>query len=191
MNRWLPLVLLFGLAAAFRVFGLLVPEAVPNFQPLAALFFCGALLIPGWAGFAAPAAVWSLTYLLPMTLQGHSPFDGTPVFMITLLSFAAVFLLGKRLSQNGAPTLLLGSLAGALLFHLLTNGVIWLGSPFYAKSAAGLWQSLWTGPPGAAIPSWVFLRNLAAANLLFTSLVLLARFRLPAAVRADRPSLAR
>lgn len=28
--------------------------------------------------------------------------------------------------------------------------------------------------------SWVFLRNLAAANVLFTGLVLLARFKIPA-----------
>lgn len=76
--------------------------------------------------------------------------------------------------------MLLGSIGAALVFHLITNGVAWLADPRYAKSLTGLWQSTWAGAPGDILPSWVFLRNLAAANVLFTGLVLLARFKIPA-----------
>jgi hypothetical protein len=48
----------------------------------------------------------------------------------------------------------------------------------YPKTIEGLWQSVWSGPIGYG-PSWIFLRNLAAANLIFTAVFLLARVRLP------------
>lgn len=191
MHRWLPLILIFGLAAGFRILGGMFPETLPNFQPLAALFFCGAFLLPGWRGFAIPAVVWALTYIVPMALQGYNPLDGGAVFLTTLLAFVAVFFLGRALAHGGTPTLLAGSLAGALLFHLLTNGAAWLGSPLYPNTLAGLWQSLWTGPSGSAIPSWVFLRNLAAANFLFTAMVLAARVPIPAFSPASAARLAR
>jgi hypothetical protein len=61
----------------------------------------------------------------------------------------------------------------------VTNGAAWIGSPLYPKSPLGLWQSLWAGPTGSPIPSWIFLRNMTAANLLFTAVFLSARFALP------------
>jgi hypothetical protein len=174
MNRYLPLVLVIGLLIAFRAIGSAFPETLPNFQPLAALFFCGALLAPGWRGFAIPFGAWAITYPL-----GIGPVSDLTIFVTTLLSLIAVFFLGKALTHKGVPSLLLGSVAAAMLFHLITNGAAWLGDPLYAKTAAGFWQSIWTGPAGSPIPSWVFLRNLAAANLLFTALFALAVFRLP------------
>ena len=36
--------LLVLLLVVFRIVGSVFPETVPNFQPLAALFFCGALM---------------------------------------------------------------------------------------------------------------------------------------------------
>ncbi len=189
MHRWLPLLLIFGLAAVFRLLGSFAPGFPPNFQPLAAMFLCGAFLLPGWRGFAVPAAVWAVTYLIPSAIQGHPP--GGAVFATTLLAFAATFFLGRSLAERGAGTLLLGSLAGAVLFHLLTNGAAWLGSPLYTKDLNGLWQSVWAGPAGSPIPSWVFLRNLAAANLLFTGLVLAARWRIPTIAPQPAGGLAR
>ncbi len=191
MHRWLPLVMIFGLAAGFRILGGMFPETLPNFQPISALFFCGAFLLPGWRGFAIPAAVWALTYIVPMIVQGYNPLHGAAVFVTTLLAFVAVFFLGRFLARSSAPTLLAGSLAGAVLFHLLTNGAAWLGSPLYPNTLAGLWQSLWTGPAGSPVPNWVFLRNLAAANLLFTAIVLAARYRIPAVSPASAAGLAR
>jgi hypothetical protein len=176
MHRYLPLGLIVGLLIAFRVIGILLPETLPNFQPLAALFFCGALLAPGWRGFAIPFGIWAVTYPF-----GIGPIYNFPIFITTLLALVVVFFMGQAISKRGLPTLLLGSVLSAVVFHLVTNCAAWLGDPMYAKSLAGLWQSLWNGPPGSPLPSWIFLRNLAAANLLFTGIFVIAQFRLPQA----------
>ncbi len=174
MNRYLPLCLIVGLLIAFRVLGSVFPETLPNFQPLAAVFFCGALLATGLRGFAIPLAVWAITFPLGI---GHT--SSPAVFLTTLFALTLVFFLGKNLSTKGVPALLLGSIAGAVTFHLITNGAAWLGDPRYAKTLTGFWQSLWLGAPGDVLPSWVFLRNLTAANLIFTGVFLAARIRLP------------
>ncbi len=155
-----------------------MPEAMPNFQPVAALFFSAALVAGGWRGFLIPSVAWIISYPLPIFFQG-GPVSDPLIFGSTLLAFGITFLIGKSLSTRSMPTLLIGSLTAALSFHLITNGAAWLFDPRYAKTLAGLVQSLWTGAPGAPLPSWVFLRNFAAANLLFTWIVLSARICLP------------
>lgn len=174
MKRHLPLVLVIGLLIAFRALGSAFPEILPNFQPLAALFFCGALLAPGWRGFAIPLGVWAVTFPLGV---GHTanPLD----FATTSAALLVIFFLGKSLAHRGLPTLLLGSAASAVLFHLITCGGAWITDPLYAKNLEGLVQSVWSGPVGSKIPSWVFLRNMTAANVLFTGIFLLAQLRLP------------
>ncbi len=188
MQRYLPLVLVAGLLIAFRALGSAFPATLPNFQPLAAVFFCGALLAPGWRGFALPFAAWAVTYPLGV---GHVSNDPA-VFSTTLLALGLVYLLGKSLVTKGIPTLLLGSVASAILFHFVTNSAAWMGDPLYAKTLTGLWQSLWTGPVGSPIASWVFLRNLTAANVLFTGIIVLAQFRMPKLTLAmPAPALAK
>lgn len=182
MNRYLPLCLIVGLLIAFRMMGSIFPETQPNFQPLGALFFCGALLAPGWRGFALPFGIWAITYPL-----GIGPVSSVPIFLTTLLALVAIFFIGKMLAKRGLPVLLLGAAASALVFHLITNGAAWIGSPMYAKTLAGLWQSVWAGPLGSPIPSWVFLRNLAAANVLFTAIFVTAQFRLPRLISSPVP----
>jgi hypothetical protein len=190
MKRYLPIILIVCLLITFRVLGSAFPNALPNFQPLAAVFFCGALLAPGWRGFAIPLGVWAVTFPLGF---GHT---GSPaVFLTTLLAFAVIFFFGKSLSTKGIPSFLLGSVGAAAIFHGITCVAAWIGDPAYAKSLTGLWGSLWTGYP-YPVPSWVFLRNLAAANMLFTGLFVLARFRLPkldatAPTPAPTPALAK
>lgn len=182
MNRYLPLALIVGLLIAFRVVGSMFPETLPNFSPLAAVFFCGALLASGWRGFAIPLAVWAITFPLGV---GHTqnPLD----FASTLAAFAIIFFLGKALSKQSLPTLLVGSALSAVTFHLITCGAAWITDPLYAKNLEGLYQSVWAGPLGSKIPSWVFLRNLTAANVLFTGIFVVAQMRLP---RAATPVLA-
>lgn len=173
MKRSLPLLLIVTLLLLFRVAGILFPEALPNFQPLAAVFFCGALLAPGWRGFALPFGIWAVTYPF-----GIGPVYSVPVFITTLSAFALIYLMGLASSKRGVPTLLAGSVVSAVVFHLITSGAAWIGEPMYPKTAEGLWQAIWSGPAGYG-PSWAFLRNLAAANLIFTAVFLLARVRLP------------
>ncbi len=187
MHRYLPLGLIVALLIAFRVVGSVFPESQPNFQPLAALFFCGALLAPGWRGLAIPFGIWAVTYFI-----GSGPIYNLSIFGTTLLALTATFFLGKVLTKRGIPTLLLGSVLAAGVFHLITNGAAWLGDPMYEKSISGLWQSVWAGPVASKIPSWVFLRNLTAANVLFTGIFALAQLRLPSpTVSASDPLLAK
>lgn len=174
MKRYLPICLIVGLIILFRIIGSALPESQPNFQPLAALFFCGAMLAPGWRGFAIPFGIWAITYPL-----GIGPVSDVSIFATTLLALAATFFIGKALVSRSTPALLTGSIAASLVFHLITNGAAWLGDPMYQKSLTGLWQSVWAGPPGSSIPSWVFLRNLTAANLLFTGIFACARMSFP------------
>jgi hypothetical protein len=180
MSRYLPICLILGLVVAFRVVGSFLPETQPNFQPLAALFFCGALLAGGFRGFAIPFALWAVTYPF-----GIGPVTDFPIFITTLAGLAIVFLIGKSFTSRGIPMALVGSFIAAIAFHLVTNTAAWIGDPMYAKSLTGLWQSLWAGPVGSPIPSWVFLKNLAAANLLFTAIFFAAQLRLPALPSAD------
>ncbi len=174
MNRYLPLVLIAGLLIAFRWVGSAFPESLPNFQPLAAVFFCGALLAPGWRGFAIPFGIWLITFPLGV---GHVA--GLLDFTSTLLALVAIYFMGKALSHREIPTLLLGSAAAAVVFHLVTCGAAWITDPLYAKNFEGLFQSVWSGPVASKVPSWVFLRNLTAANVLFTAIFAVAQLRSP------------
>lgn len=175
MQRFMPFILVVALLIAFRVAGTIFPETLPNFQPLSALFFCGVLLASGWRGFAIPAGIWVLTFPLGI---GHTA--GPGLFLTTLAGFVAVFFLGQVLAKRGTASLLLGSVGAALVFHLFTSGMAWAVDPRYAKTGLGLWQSVWLGAPGDVLPSWVFLRNLTGANVLFTAVVLLASMKMPA-----------
>ncbi|MBC7979780.1 MAG: hypothetical protein H7Y36_04370 [Armatimonadetes bacterium] len=174
MKRYLPLVLVVGLLVAFRVLGSAFPETLPNFQPLAAMFFCGTLLAPGWRGLAIPLGIWAVTFPFGM---GHTanPLD----FATTSLALLAIFFIGKTLTQRGLPALLLGSALSAVLFHLITCCGAWITDPLYTKNLEGLVQSVWSGPAGSPLPSWVFLRNMTAANVLFTGIFAIAQLRLP------------
>lgn len=191
MNRLLPTALIVILLVAFRILGSAFPETLPNFQPLAALFFCGALMHAGWRGWVIPLAAWALTYPAPAIIEGDAQHLTAGVILVTALAFAATFYIGKKLSGAGFATLLCGSAAAALAFHIITNGAAWLGSPLYPKSPTGLWQSLWVGPAGSVIPSWVFLRNMTCANLLFTAVFLSARIAILQAMPAKLPAAAR
>ena len=77
--------------------------------------------------------------------------------------------------QPNLPVMLGAGIVAGILFHLVTGLVGWLAYPLYPKNLIGLEQSLWSGPANSPIPSWVFLRNLVCANLLFTGIFVLAR----------------
>ena len=191
MKRFLPLALFAVLVIVFRWIGSAFPEVLPNFQPLAAWFFCGAILCKDWKAWAIPLAAWLVTYPAPALIQGNPYFLGPDTLISTALAFTAVFFFGKRMSASGIPSILAGSVVAALVFHLITNGFAWIGSPIYPKNLQGLVQSVWTGPAGSPIPSWVFLRNMAAANVLFTTIMLSASFALPRFSASPAPSQAR
>lgn len=179
MNRYLPLALVALLIVAFRFVGSMFPEALPNFQPLSALFFCGALMAKDWRAWVIPLVAWLVTYPAPAIIAGDFSYLDPGVIITTAIAFTAVFFLGKSLSGKGFAVSLAGAVVAALVFHLITNTAAWIGSPMYPKNLSGIMQSLWSGPVGSPIPSWVFLRNMAAANLMFTAVFLSASLAVP------------
>jgi hypothetical protein len=191
MQRHLPLILIIGMFVAFRIAGSYLPGFPQNFQPLAALFFCGALLVPGWRGFAIPFGIWAVTYPF-----AKGPVTDPAIIITTLVSLTAVFFIGRAFTKKGLLGVLLGSVAASVAFHLITNGAAWIGDPMYAKNLTGLWQSIWMGPdlgPNIpTMPSWVFLRNFTAANLIFTGIFAAAQIShsKPVAINAS-PTLAK
>lgn len=178
MNRFLPLALFVLLIIAFRCIGTAFPETLPNFQPLSALFFCGAIMAKDWRGWAIPVAAWLTTYLIHIFFFGDFPHQWE-AFIATAIAFAAIFYFGKSFTPTHIATTLAGAVVAALIFHLITNGAAWIGNPIYAKNFEGLIQSLWTGPVGSPVPSWLFLRNMVVANIIFTTILLSTRFALP------------
>ena len=176
-RRHLPLIVLALMAIAFRVVGALFPAEFPNFQPLPALLLCSLVFLNGRARWLLPLGVWVVTDPFVSLLQGYSVIG--PHHLSLALGLAAVValaLLVRRTSRTALP-MLAGTVAGALAFYFLSNTIAFLSDPLYAKTWEGFVQAQWTGPLGF-VPTWIFLRNLLVANLLFTALVLIGH-RLP------------
>ena len=172
---WIPVLVLALLLVGFRCLGAAFSHDLPNFQPLPALFLCSIVFLRGTKAWALPVIAWLVSNPIASMLQGYSPFASGGV----IVAFLALLLTGAMalpLRRSPSPLLVLGGgILAAVVFHLVTNVVIWATDPTYAASSTGLWQALWSGRPTDLMPTWVFFRNLAAANVLFTALFLLAR----------------
>jgi hypothetical protein len=65
------------------------------------------------------------------------------------------------------------TVAGTLVFYLLSNTVAWVFEPGYARSLGGWLQSQTVGLPlPGAPPSWWFLLKSLAGDLLFAALMI-------------------
>lgn len=187
---WMPALLLLVLLVGFRALGAGFSHELPNFQPLPALFLCSIVFLRGTKAWLLPVGAWLISSPLASALQGYHPLEAGGGVIVAFLALLLTGALSLPLRKSASPALVLGGgLAAALQFHLLTNTAVWLAEPTYLKSAGGWWQAQWSGRPGDPMPTWVFLRNLTAANLLFTALFLLAR---PSrdSQSASRPALA-
>ena len=101
---------------------------------------------------------------------------GSAGFWLVYLCIAASVLLGFGLrGRAGAGRVLGYSLAGSVLFFVVTNFGAWLASPVYAPNVAGLLQAYVAGIP---FFQWTVLGTIAYAALLFGGFALL-RARLP------------
>lgn len=173
MRKALPMILLLvALLIAFRFLGALQPDWLPNFQPLAALFFCGAACLRSRLGMIVPLAAWLVSFPLVNAMYGNAA--DTSGLLIVLAGFAVVALIGHSLRGRGAGVMLGGAVASSLAFYLVTNIACWLSDPLYTKDLQGAIQALWTGPVGFAQPTWVFLRNSLGADVLFATIFLVA-----------------
>jgi hypothetical protein len=174
----IPALLLVLSVAAYRITtGLLIHSGatwLSNFTPLAAIALCSAAYFPKKYKFSVPLvtlfisdAVINLRY-------------GAPLLDLQILAryaaLAAVGCIGVLLQNRvSLKTLLPASVAGSVIFYVITNAFSWLSDPGYVKNWGGLVQSLTIGLPGySATPSWMFFRNSLVSDLLFTLLFVLS-----------------
>ena len=173
MHRWLPALLIVSLLIGFRILGSSFPETFPNLQPLPALLLCSLVFLHGVQRWLLPLLAWIVTDPLSSALQGY-PVFGTHNFSV-LLGVFIIFGIAKWNRRHPSSGSTLASAAAcALSFHFLTGLVSFTFDPVYAKSWDGFMQSQWTAPPGLG-PTWMFLRNLLIANVMFSGLFLVAR----------------
>jgi len=170
----IPAFLLIVVAVAFRIVTALFVQSdsigLMNFAPLAAIALCAAAYFPGKYKFTVPMLALLVSDIV---LNAHYGFSLLSPFVLShYVGFAIVGCLGFLLSGRASwKTLLPASLAASLLFYLLTNTVSWIFDPVYAKNVAGFIQAQTTGHPAyAATPTWMFFRNTALSDLLFTAL---------------------
>ena len=175
-SSWITGLILLVLLVAFRCLGAAFSNELPSFSPLPAFFLCSVVFFRGKQAWLLPLAAWLLSNPIATIIQGYNPIEQWAPVLTAFLTLLALGFMALPLRKHATvPTLLGAGLVAALLFHLVTGVAAWISYPLYAKTLAGLFQSIWSGPTGAEIPSWAFLRNLAAANLLFTGLFLAAR----------------
>jgi hypothetical protein len=151
----------------------------PNFSPVEAMALFGGAYFANraWA-VAVPLVAMLLSDLALAAIMG-----GDYLGYMAGLSFWAVYLcialstvLGFGLrGKVGAGRVLGYSLAGSVLFFLVTNFTTWLGSTMYPQTGAGLVAAYVAGIP---FFKWTVLGTLFYAALLFGGFDLL-RERLP------------
>jgi hypothetical protein len=175
MQQRAALVLLIVLLVVFRLMGALTPEAFPNFQPLAAVAFCAAAFF-GWRMLWVPAVAWLLS--LPLT-NGMQGFGWSPAMLVALIGLGLAALIGLGFQQQRSFLALLGgaALCGVISYFTM-NCLSWLTLPDYPRTFSGFVQAQWSGAPHHVVPTWIFLRNSLAGNLLFTGLFVLGQRRI-------------
>lgn len=178
MQRALPFIVFVIVLGLARVLGTMTPDSLVNFQPFGALFFCGMVLF-GWRGIILPAVAWLISYGPTSMAQGY---DWSAQMLTPVLGFAAMIAFA-RLFKNAKPgKIFAGSLAGAVIFYLVTNTLSWATDPLYTTKSFATWfQALTVGLPQYGIPTWVFFRNALLAQGLFSALYLLATKTAPLA----------
>ncbi len=156
-------------AAAFRVLPTL-DFSWANVSPVMAIAFCGAVYFRERWMWAVPfiALCVSDLYINHFYVREFGYQLPTLGYVARFACFAAALALGAWVAKRKSWLWLLnGSLAGALLFYLITNTQSWWTDPFYAKSLAGWWQALTVGHPEFP-PTIYFFRNTLFGDLMFT-----------------------
>jgi hypothetical protein len=173
----IPALLLIVAAVAYRIVtGLAIisgTTALSNFAPLAAIALCAAAYFPTRYKFTVPMIALLISDAVLNASYGFSLLS--PFVLSHYVGFALVCGLGWLLrKQASAKTLLPASLAASVIFYVVTNAVSWLFEPGYPKNFPGLIQALTVGLPAyGGTPTWMFFRNTAVSDLLFTGLFIL------------------
>ena len=175
--RTLVLCAMLALVAGFRLVVHFVPGLLPyNFTPVAAMaLFGGACFTSRRLALLMPLAVMLLSDLviafsLPVS-QVADWYQMAPVIYgcIALTTMGGFALRGRVRGLN----VLIGALASATGFYIVTNAMVWLLSGAYATTGAGLAASLIAGLPFyqyGTLPG-----TLLWSGLLFGGFALLSR----------------
>jgi hypothetical protein len=175
--RMIPAFLLILSAAAYRITtGLLIHSGaswLSNFAPLAAIALCSAAYFPKKYKFSVPLVTLFISDAVINFRYGAPLLD--PQILIRYAALALVGCIGVFLQNRASlKTLLPASVVGSTIFYVVTNAFSWLSDPGYAKTFAGLVQSLTTGLPQYSVtPSWMFFRNSLISDFVFTLLFLI------------------
>jgi hypothetical protein len=144
-----------------------------NFAPLAAIALCAGAYFPAKYKFTVPMIALLIS---DVVLNIHYGFSLLSPFVLShYLGFALVGCVGLLLqNRRSMKTLLPASVAGSLIFYVVTNSVSWLFDPGYAKNFASLIQALTVGlPQYSATPTWMFFRSSILSDLFFTAVFVL------------------
>lgn len=183
----LPIVLIL-VAAGWRIAAAWEPS-LANFAPLMALAFCGGVYFRDRRMWLVPfaALVLSDVYLdhyYATQFNYEWTFSGAG---IRGLCFVMAIFLGWVVSRHKSwMNLFSGTLAGAVIFYLVTNSHAWWYDLSYAKTTAGWWQAMTVGHPEFP-PTLLFFRNSLASDFFFTAVfALVMEYQ---ALRHSAPSL--
>jgi hypothetical protein len=173
----LPALLLMFAATLYRVgYAFLgAPAEWANFSPFAAILLCGAAYLPTRAALLLGAAPIIVADLM-LNAHYHAPLIDTGM-LSRYFSFGLILLLGFQVKKQRFHKLLFlfgATLAGSLLFYLITNTGAWMATPDYPKTFPGWWQALTSGLPGYP-PTLFFFRNTVFSDLFFTVLFVVAQ----------------
>jgi len=117
----------------------LIPH-LPNFTPIAAIaLFGGTYISRKWLAFLIPISI----LLISDSIIGFHSY-----LIAVYFSFAIAVAIGLLLRKNTNIWTVAGaSLASSVLFFIITNFAVWLGSPFYTQDISGLMACFTMGIP--------------------------------------------
>ena len=148
----------------------------PNFSPIEAIaLFGGAYFASRQWALVVPLVVMFLSDLALGLVHGGIYFDyfTSAGFWLVYACIVLSTMLGFGLRGKVTSGRVLGySLAGSVLFFIVTNFGAWLGSPMYPQTLAGLGAAYVAGIP---FFKWTVLGTLFYSALLFGGFALLRR----------------
>jgi len=146
--QWFIITLLIIFGFALR----LVPHPA-NFTPIGAIALFGGLYLPKRLALLLPIGVMIIS----------DAFIGFYTWQIMLAVYASFLFMGfiglwLRNHKSALP-IISGTMAGSLLFFIITNGAVWAFGAMYAHTFSGLMQSYLMGLP--------FFKNTLFGDLLY------------------------
>ena len=134
----------------------LIPH-IPNISPIGGLALFSGAMVPSGIGFIFPLGAMVISDIF-LGFHNTIPYVYGSFLLIAVIGF----LMRKKISP---VRVVLGSLAGSLLFFIITNFGVWATSSMYEKSVRGLMHCYFMGLP--------FFRNTIVGDLFYTTVFFL------------------